>query len=106
LTTLVSEVFANCEINKISMEGVKEIQSKAFYEAKINYELTNTNNVETIGESAFEDCSCSNVTFDNATIVGKRAFYANRELLIASFKKLKKIAIITVTPIFMLRKSC
>jgi len=37
------------------MEGVKEIQSKAFYEAKINYEITNTNNVETIGESAFED---------------------------------------------------
>ena len=91
LTTLVSEVFANCEINKISMEGVKEIQSKAFYEAKINYEITNTNNVETIGESAFEDCSCSNVKFDNATFVGKRAFYANRELLIASFKKLKKI---------------
>ena len=92
LKTLVSDVFSECKITgKISMPGVTEIQSRAFYKSSIG-SIENTSKVITIGESAFEGGKDTSIfSFNNVTSLGKRAFYGHKSVRMAYFSSLKKI---------------
>ena len=86
------EMFANCKslTNIVLKDNITIIEDFAF--ASSGLETINLNNIEKIGEGAFNNTKVNNLTFKDNVEIGDRAFYYSQKLdTIANANNIKSV---------------